>query len=137
MTFSKIALGGISLNIYLDTQTISIIFILVSALLILLLILVIGLIIKIKRIEKSYIIMQAFKSKTNLEEILKSNQTEIKEAKQKLQVQDAKIKKIEDKVRSAIDSISLIKFNSFANLGGELSFAMALLNQEGTGVLLT
>jgi 3-dehydroquinate synthase class II len=50
---------------------------------------------------------------------------------------DARLGQAESKLRKAIDRAELIRFNSFENMGAELSFALALLNQEGTGVILT
>lgn len=37
----------------------------------------------------------------------------------------------------AVQKVGLVRFNAFTDMGGNLSFALALLDQEGNGVLLT
>jgi 3-dehydroquinate synthase class II len=75
--------------------------------------------------------------KTNFEDLLQANLGELKNVKQKIQIQETKIDRMETKLRSAVDNAALVRFNSFAHMGAELSFALALLDQEGTGVLIT
>ncbi|NLL53129.1 MAG: DUF4446 family protein [Peptococcaceae bacterium] len=125
------------MNLYLDEQILSLIIVIASAIILLLLILVTILLVRMKKFEKAYISLQTFMSKDSLEDLLKANLGEIREAKQKIQVQETKINKIENKVECAVDNVGLVKFNSFDHMGADLSFALALLDQEGTGVLLT
>lgn len=41
------------------------------------------------------------------------------------------------KLRAGADRAELLHFKAFENVGGDLSFALALLNQEGNGVILS
>lgn len=92
---------------------------------------------RMKRFEKAYSSLQAFMSGIKMEDLLKANLKEVRELSQQGASQGARLDKIEEKLRRDIDRAELIRFNSFENMGAELSFALALLNQEGTGVVLT
>jgi uncharacterized protein YoxC len=92
---------------------------------------------RMKRFEKAYMAVQTFISGVKLEDLLQSNLHEVKELSQRVADHESRLKKAENKLRRGIDCAELIRFNSFDNMGAELSFALALLNQEGTGVVLT
>ncbi|MGI6450815.1 MAG: DUF4446 family protein [Desulfitobacteriia bacterium] len=92
---------------------------------------------RMRKFEKAYISLQTFLSGTRLEDILKANLQEVRELSQKIAAQDSRLTLAEKKLRSGIDRAELVRFNSFDNMSGDLSFALALLNQEGTGVMLT
>ena len=44
---------------------------------------------------------------------------------------------IEHKLRASIDRAELLRFRAFEDVGSDLSFAFALLNQEGDGVVIS
>ena len=44
---------------------------------------------------------------------------------------------IENNLRKTIDHVGFVRFNSSETVGADLSYALALLNQEGDGILLT
>lgn len=92
---------------------------------------------RMKKFEKAYTTLQTFLSGTRLEDLLKANLKEVKELSQQVINHGSRLDQAENKLRSGIDRAELIRFNSFENMGAELSFALALLNQEGTGVVLT
>jgi hypothetical protein len=45
--------------------------------------------------------------------------------------------RMETKVRRSLQRLGLVRFNAFEGLGGEQSFAVALLDDEGAGVVLS
>lgn len=92
---------------------------------------------RMKKFEKAYSSLQSFMSGLKMEDLLKANLKEVRELSQQGSSQGARLDKIEEKLRRDIDRAELVRFNSFQNMGAELSFALALLNQEGTGVVLT
>lgn len=92
---------------------------------------------RMKKFEQAYISLQTFLSGIRMEDLLKSNLEEVRELHQKAIEQEARLAKTEEKLRLGIDRAELVRFNSFQNMGADLSFALALLNQEGTGVVLT
>lgn len=92
---------------------------------------------RMKKFEKAYISLQTFLSGNGLEDLLKANLREVKDLSQLAADLGSRLGQVENKLRGGIDRAELVRFNSFENLGGELSFALTLLNQEGTGVILT
>lgn len=92
---------------------------------------------RMKKFEKAYISLQTFLSGNKLEDLLKANLREVKDLSQLAADLGSRLGQVENKLRGGIDRAELVRFNSFENLGGELSFALTLLNQEGTGVILT
>ncbi|NLI92886.1 MAG: DUF4446 family protein [Peptococcaceae bacterium] len=92
---------------------------------------------RMNKFKKAYITLQTFLSGTKLEDLLKANLKEVRELSQQVANHGSRINQAENKLRGGIDRAELIRFNSFDNMGAELSFALALLNQEGTGVVLT
>lgn len=56
--------------------------------------------------------------------------------KQQKQIQ-AEIEKLEHKQLGFFGSISLVRFNPFTDTGGNTSFALALLNGEQNGIVIT
>jgi len=93
--------------------------------------------VRMNNFKKAYVSLQTFMSKENLEDLLKNNLLELQTAVRKISEHDLRLDKIEAKLRKGIDRAELVRFNSFDHMGAELSFALALLNQEGSGVLLT
>lgn len=92
---------------------------------------------RMKKFQKAYTSLQTFLSGMRMEDILKANLKEVRELSQEVSSQADRLHQVEGKLRNAIDRAELIRFNSFDNMGAELSFALALLNQEGTGIILT
>lgn len=92
---------------------------------------------RMKKFEKAYVSLQTFLSGNQLETLLQDNLKQIRKLTADSEEQKRRLDIIESKLRAGIDRVELVKFNSFENLGAELSFALSLLNQEGNGVVLT
>jgi len=125
------------LDFNINEQVLSIITFIVSLLAVISLCLTFVLLARMNKFKKAYISMQTFMSGASLESLIKANLSEIMKANEKIASQDTRLDRLESKMRSAVDSAALVRFNSFANMGAELSFSLALLNQQETGVLLT
>lgn len=120
-----------------DPQIITVVGIAISVIALLAIIMTLVLYSRMKRFEKAYNSLQTFMSGIRMEDLLKANFKEVRELSQQTSSQAVRLDKIEEKLRQDIDRAELIRFNSFENMGAELSFALAMLNQEGTGVVLT
>jgi len=101
------------------------------------LVMTVVLFVRMNEFKKAYISIQTFISGESLENLLKANLNEVAELNKKLKGHSSRLDQIETKLRKSVDSAELIRFNSFESMGAELSFSLALLNQEATGVLLT
>lgn len=125
------------MTVFSDMQVLFIIAIIASVLSLIAIIITLTLISRMKKFQKAYTSLQTFLSGIKLEDILKANLQEVRELSQQLSGHESRIDKVEKKLRNSVDRAELIKFNSFDNMTADLSFALAMLNQEGTGVILT
>lgn len=73
----------------------------------------------------------------SLDELLGEYLAEVKKIREGLAQSEKRIEQTEVKLRSSVDRAELVRFNAFNNMGSDLSFALALLNQEGDGVVLS
>lgn len=92
---------------------------------------------RMKHFEASSSTLQTFISGNHLDTLLQEiNQ---KQAQQQLILKklDTKLSNVELKLRAGVDRAELLRFQAFDNTGSDLSFAFALLNQEGNGVVLS
>lgn len=92
---------------------------------------------RLKRYEKAHISIQTFMSGKELDQLLDENLKNVKELGNSLELQNGRLTKAEEKLRQSVDRAELIRFNAFENMGSDLSFALALLNQEGNGVVIS
>lgn len=72
----------------------------------------------------------------NLEAILREA-VESNKAMEKhlVELQDL-CEKLQETAAESLQNIGLVRFNAFPDMGGDLSFALALLNAQGNGVVL-
>ena len=92
---------------------------------------------RMKRFEASYTTLQTFISGQQLEPMLQKYIQNVSEQDQKLKTCNERLTRMELKMRAGVDRAELLRFKAFENVGGDLSFAFALLNQEGSGVILS
>lgn len=72
----------------------------------------------------------------NLEELLREVLKRHQAAEKRLAEIEAACRRLEGVAASALQRVGFVRFNAFAEAGSELSFALALLNQPGDGVVL-
>lgn len=92
---------------------------------------------RMKRFESSYVTLQTFMSGQQLDTLLQTCIQRVSEQEKKHEKGDKRLIQVEQKLRSAVDRAELLRFKAFENMGSDLSFAFALLNQEGTGIVLS
>ena len=72
----------------------------------------------------------------NIDEMLKKYIQDVKEIK----IDNSEIKayytKLDNDISSCIQKAGILRYNAFRDVGGELSFAMALLDREDSGIVL-
>ncbi len=92
---------------------------------------------RMKRYEAAHLSLKTYLSGKSIDSLL-GEYLELVEI-MKIQISDCYIRlgKTEDKLRLGIDRAEMVRFSAFENMGSELSFALALLNQEGNGVVLS
>ncbi len=73
----------------------------------------------------------------NLESILQQLTQMQEEISTQLKNLEARVVNCETQLPESIDRVTLVRYKAFSDVGGDLSFSLALLNQKGTGVVLT
>lgn len=110
--------------------------IIMSALVLILLILVLFCICKIFKMKKDYLILvNKIGNGSDLDVFLKNYLEDVKEIKKDNSEIKAYYTKLDNDLASCIQKIGLVRYNAFSNVGSDLSFAIALLDQNDNGVV--
>lgn len=92
---------------------------------------------RMKRFESAYISLQTFMSGQQMEGLLSENKQKVRELEKNFAECLTRLTPIESKLRTSVGRAELLRFRAFENVGGDLSFAFALLSQEGDGIVLS
>ena len=104
---------------------------------ILLVILVLFCIYKIFKMNKEYIsFMKRLGKGNDIDQMLKEYLADVKEIKRDNSEIKAYYTKLDSDISSCIQKVGLVRYNAFKNVGSDLSFAIALLDRNDTGVVL-
>jgi hypothetical protein len=72
-----------------------------------------------------------------LANVLLENDQQLKKLEAEVQKIQLILKKLESLGKSSFRQVGLVRFNAFEDIGGELSFSLALIDDWGNGFLLT
>lgn len=87
--------------------------------------------------KKDYItFMKRLGNGSNLDEMLKRYLEDVTEIKRDNSEIKAYYTKLDNDISSCIQKIGLVRYNAFKDVGSDLSFAIALLDRNDTGVIL-
>jgi hypothetical protein len=92
---------------------------------------------KLRKIQDSYISLQTYIEGKSLDTLLEEYFNEVKTIRKMLERNTIRLEQTEMKLRSSADRVELIRYNAFDNMGSDLSFSFALLNQDGNGIVLS
>lgn len=107
------------------------------AIIILLILLFIFYIIKLSKIKKEYkSFMKKIGNGENIQETLEKYIDELKIIKKENNELKNYYNKLDNKVAKCTQKIGLVRYSAFKDTGSDLSFALALLNEENTGIVL-
>jgi hypothetical protein len=73
----------------------------------------------------------------SLEEAIAAHMTSVDEAVQRTGVLEQAVGKLETRLPACLQRVNLVRYDAFDDVGGEQSFAVALLDAHGDGVLLS
>mgnify|MGYP000870264250 CR=1 FL=1 len=91
---------------------------------------------RIKKLRKKYIELMDGANAGNLEKIILSYYDEIHSIDKKYTDVQQSIQKIEGKLTQCIQKIGVVRYNAFDDVGSNLSFAIALLDENDNGIVL-
>ena len=93
--------------------------------------------IKLAKMNKRYFKMMRGMEGTNIEQLLLSHIEEVKQAVRKVDRLSNDCQRLETISKECIQKVGIIRFNAFEDMGSDLSFAIALLNYENNGVVIS
>ena len=97
----------------------------------------IWLIIRMRQLERHYRALTAGTDGGSLEEVLHDHVRRVREAAERVQELDTMVMRIERSSRSHLQRVGFLRFNPFRDTGGDQSFALALTDEVGNGVVIS
>jgi hypothetical protein len=73
----------------------------------------------------------------NLEGILTDHIVQVREAVRQVEAMQSRVQHLENAAGFDLQHLGLVRFNPFSNTGGDQSFALALIDGHGRGVVLS
>lgn len=93
--------------------------------------------IKLRKIRKEYhTFLKKLGNGTNIEECLKQYMYKVEEVNNKNQELIAYCNKLDKDMATCIQRVGIVRYSAFKDMGSDLSFALALLDEDNTGVVL-
>lgn len=92
---------------------------------------------QLKKLLNRYRLLLSGKQETNLEGILLGLGERMKKAEEKIDRMDAKIVQMEKEATAHLQRWALQRYKAFANIGGDQSFSLVLLDRKGDGVMIS
>jgi len=92
---------------------------------------------RFSRITEKYNALVKGAESGNLEEILMNNLKETDDLRLEVNKLQSENKELGEKIRNAIQKIGFIRYNAFSDMGSELSFSIALLDDKLNGFVIT
>jgi len=104
---------------------------------ILLFIMVVVLFKAVGRVENRYRKFMKGTNNSNIEEMLLDRLKTIEEAKETSDKALNECKRLEIKMKDCIQKVAIMRYKAFENVGSDLSFSIAMLDDKNDGVILT
>lgn len=73
----------------------------------------------------------------NLEEIILITVEKMEVLQEMIKENDARVESFNNELSHCLKNFSIKRYNAFEGLGGEQSFSLALVNDEGSGIIIT
>jgi hypothetical protein len=92
---------------------------------------------RLQRLTKQHTKLLTGAGGTNLEEILTQHLDELRQALETISSLDIRTTSIERTLQHALQWMGMIRYNPFRNTGGAQSFALAIVDGSGDGVVIS
>ena len=93
--------------------------------------------IKINKLKKKYKNFMSGLGEGNVEQLLEENINKANLNSNKIKEVENKINRIDSNLRQCSQKIGVVRYNAFENLGSDLSFSIAILNSNDSGLILS
>ncbi len=104
---------------------------------ILLFIMVVVLFKAVGKVENRYKKLMKGTNGNNLEKMLLEKLKDIEEAKENSEEALKECKRLEIKMKDCIQKVAIMRYKAFENVGSDLSFSIAMLDDKNDGIILT
>ena len=94
-------------------------------------------IVRLNKLAKQYKTLMRGAEGKNLEEIMWNNAKILDQVLFKLDIQEDRLSTVETMAKNSVQKVGIVRFNAFRDMGGDLSYAIALLNSQGDGVVIS
>lgn len=108
-----------------------------TVIIILLFVMVVVLFKAVGRVENKYRRLMKGTSSSNLEEMLLERLNSIENAKEISEKAMEECKRLEIKMKDCIQRVAIMRYKAFENVGSDLSFSIAMLDDKNDGLILT
>lgn len=93
--------------------------------------------VRMGRLVKYYRTMLTGTEGKNLEEMLHLCSRQSQEAANKVEQILALVQNLDNKMNGCLQRVGMVRFNAFEDIGGEMSFALAILDENSTGFIIS
>ncbi len=90
-----------------------------------------------RHVKRRYKTLLRGKEGANLEQMLLANHEEVERVTDRLATMEQSLKDHESRLIKKVSAPQLMRYNAFAEPGNDLSFSMALLDENGNGTVLS
>lgn len=92
---------------------------------------------RIRRLRKQYALLQGDGDQASFVEVVARKTREVADLRADLARQSKTLARIQGDLADAIRHVAVIRYDAFGDLGGRYSFSLALLDDDGDGLVLT
>lgn len=92
---------------------------------------------RLNRLSKQYKKLMRGADGKNIEEIVFAQTKTVEEAQDKIALFNSRLSELDKYTQQSVQKVELIRFNAFQDVGGDLSFAVALLNAKNDGIVIS
>ncbi|MGL4772133.1 MAG: DUF4446 family protein [Clostridium sp.] len=103
----------------------------------LLLIITLVLMSSLGKLEKKYRKMMRGVNSKNLEDLITNSLDNIEKSAEKSEIAIEECKKIEERMKDCVQKVAIMRYKAFEDVGSDLSFSVAILDDHNDGVILT
>ena len=88
---------------------------------------------KYRRLQKNYVTFIRLKNGKNLEKSIFGKFDELDEIAELVRANEKEVKEISEKMKTHYQKVGIVKYDAFHEMGGELSFALTMLDENNNG----
>lgn len=108
-----------------------------AIIILLLFILVLVLMKSVSKLEKRFRRLMRGTNNKNLEELILSELDKIEEANDNSQEALGKCEKLREQMKDCVQKVAIMRYKAFEDVGSDLSFSVAILDENNDGVMIT